>query len=345
MSAKPLVTIIIVTRNSQHFITACLQSIFTSTYQQFEIIIIDNASTDKTLTTIQTLPRQRANILVHESSTNIGSAGGRNLGVKNSKGKYILFLDPDTEIDKHALNHFVQFMQKYPYIGAAQGKLLNLERPQYYDSAGELLDPLGFLSDRAQGTRDVGQLDLVAPMLAGKTAALFARKTAFDHIGGFDTDYFFLLEDGDFDWRLWLHGFPVVFLPQAVIYHGFNTNKKNLQKDLHYSNYTIRYYGSRNYVFTLIKNLSLKKLILILPPHLLSWVIMAFSLLLKGNLQSSWYIIKGLSWNLTHIRFVVSKRHQLQTQRVISDDQLGFLFTSRLPFHQYLLKIKSYAHD
>jgi N-acetylglucosaminyl-diphospho-decaprenol L-rhamnosyltransferase len=343
MTHKPFFSIVIVSYNSAPFINSCLKSIYASSFKDFEIIIVDNYSQDDTLKIIKPSYLRRTNLKLISLKQNIGSAAGRNLGAKQARGQFLLFLDPDTEMAPDCLKQYRHFTQLYPQFGAAQAKLLNLQRQQYFDSAGEYLDALGFLVDRASGAKDTGQLDFTAPILAGKTACVLVNHQAFQAIGGFDKTYFFLLEDADLFWRLWLNGYLVLFYPQAKVYHAFNTPAKNLRHAVHYSGSLIQYRGSRNYLFTLLKNLGPKKLLTIVPLHCLVWLSVATIFVLKLQLQQSLAIIKGLFWNLFHLGFVWKKRAQVQRKRRLSDEELDFLFCPPPPLSLYLKKIFSYV--
>lgn len=345
MRTDPFISLIVVSYNSEKFLGKCVASIYESDFKDFEVVVVDNGSFDKSADSIDKKFISQPNFKLVRLEKNLGSSGGRNCGVRYTKGKYLLFLDADTLIAKNCLSVFANFAKTHPNFGALHAKLLQLEKAQFYDYAGDYLDPFGFLVDRAKGKKDTGDLDYVFPILSGKTAAVLVSRKAYGAVNGFDEDYFFLLEDTDFDWKLWLTGFQVLFLPQAVVYHGFHAAEKTKRKDHHYFNISLKYYGARNYLLTLIKNLGAKKLWQIVPLHILCWLVMALTLLLKGKFRQSFSIMQGLNWNFINLPYVLKKRRAIQKKRVVSDSDIDFLFIPKEKFGHYLGKIISYSND
>lgn len=345
MKTDPLISIVVVSYNSEKFLNKCIASIYRSDFKDFEVVVVDNGSFDGSANSIKKRFFSQPNFKLIGLEKNLGSSVGRNCGVTQANGQYLLFLDADTVIAKNCLSAFANFIKSHPNTGALHAKLLNLETPQFYDYAGDYLDPFGFLVDRAKGKKDRGDLDYVFPILSGKTAAVLVGRKAYDAVGGFDEDYFFMLEDTDFDWKLWLMGYQVLFLPQAVAYHGFQTAEKTKNKERYYLNVPLKYYGARNYLLTLIKNLGVKRLLRIVPLHILCWLVMALAFLFKGKSRESFKIMQGLGWNFINLPLVLRKRRQLQTRRVLSDSDLNFLFIPCEKVSHYLGKIVSYTND
>ena len=345
MKTPPLISIVITSYNGEDFLDRCLTSIYKSSFKNFEVVLIDNASFKKCSDVIAEKFISQTNFKLIRLDKNLGSSVGRNYGVKHAEAQYLFFLDVDAVIKKDCLEVFVDFIEKYPKVGAVHAKLLNSEERHLYDCGGYYLDNFGFLVDRAQGREDIGDLDFISPVLSGKTAAVFLSKEVYDKVGGFDEDYYFFLEDTDFDWRIWLMGYQVLFLPQAVVYHAFNTAEKTRNKKHYYTDFTIKYYGSRNYLLTLIKNLGVKKLFQILPLHIFCWLTVAFSFFLKRNFKRGFYILRGLSWNFFNLAFVLKKRKAIQCKRVVSDFDIDFLFGKKEGLGHYLSKIISYIND
>lgn len=309
------------------------------------MILVDNASNDNSVKDLLPKLLLKPNFKLVRIRKNAGSAGGRIAGIKKSRGQYLFFLDADTVIKKNCLETLAEFLKKHPEVGMVHPKLLNLERKQFFDCAGDYLDPFGFLISRAQGRKDDGSLDYICPILSSKTAAAVIKKDVYKKVGGFDKDYFFLLEDTDLDWRLWLSGFSVLFFPKAVVYHGFNTSEKNKNKSKYYSEFVVRFYGPRNYFLTLVKNLGTIKLLKTLPLHLGCWFSVIISLLWKGSFKEASYTAGGILWNLKNLPLVLRKRAVVQKNRKLSDEDLGFLFKPLGDRKQYFLRLKSYISD
>lgn len=314
----PLVSIVVVNHNGIDFVDACLKSILDSSYNNFEVIFVDNGSTDGSLEYVKRRFGTDSRLKFIENHTSLGPAVGRNRGGRLAKGKYLIFLDNDTRVDNNFIAELIKVLEADNSIGAAQAKLLRMGTDNLYDCAGDYLGPLGFLIERSRGAKDTGQFDYISDILSAKSAASIIRKELFDKTGGFDEDYYMYLEETDLSWRVWLAGFRVVFIPGAKVYHAFNTPKKDFRR--YYPKYVVRYYGCRNYISTLIKNLGLVSFIRFLPLHISCWVLLAFLFTLKGSFYDAFLILKGIAWNILNIRLLLKKRSFINTNiRRIAD--------------------------
>ena len=221
----PFVSVIIVNHNGIEFVDNCLRSVLDSGYPKYEVVFVDNASTDGSLEYVKRTFDGDPRIRFIENSGSFGPAVGRNMGSRISNGKYLIFLDNDTKVMKNCITEMVGVMESDNSVGAAQAKLLRMDTGDY-DCAGDYLGPLGFLIERSSGAKDVGQFDFVADILSAKSAASIIRRDLFNKLGGFDEDFYMYLEETDLSWRVWLNGYRVVFIPKAVVYHAFNTPKR-----------------------------------------------------------------------------------------------------------------------
>lgn len=314
----PFVSVIIVNHNGIEFVDACLASVLNNNYPNFEVIFVDNASTDRSLEYVKTNFGSDSRLRFVQNSGSLGPAVGRNRGAKVARGKYLIFLDNDTRVDKKFITELIKVLESDNSIGVAQAKLLRMDTDSLYDCAGDYLGPLGFLIERSRGVKDVGQFDYIAEILSAKSAASIIRKDLFQKIGGFDEDFYMYLEETDLSWRVWLMGFRVVFIPNSVVYHAFNTPKKDFSR--YYPKYIVRYYGCRNYISTLIKNLEFKNLIKFLSLHISCWIILSMFFLLKGNFEDSFYILKGIGWNISNLGLLLNKRHQINLNIRFTND-------------------------
>lgn len=170
-----------------------------------------------------------------------------------------------------------------------------------------------------QGELDNGQADTPDEILSAKSAAMVIRHDVLDEIGGFDEDYFIYLEETDLGWRVWLKGFRIIFVPESRVYHAFGTTQKILPKQ---QNYLVKFHGTKNYITTLIKNLGTKNLLKILPLHIALWIGMAGWFGIKRQTNDSWFIIKGIFWNVVNLKMVWKKRRIVQKMRVVSDEDI-----------------------
>lgn len=316
-----LVSIIVVNYNGKEYLKNCVSSVLKNNYSDWEIIIVDNASTDGSLEVVNDEFGHVPNLRVVKLNKNDGPARARNVGVGVAKGKIIGFLDNDTEVDLNWIVCAMKYFRNDPKTGILQCKLLMLENKKHFDYAGEYLSSLGFLVHRASfREEDKGQYDAPSEILAAKSAGMFIRKDIFDKIGGFDKDYFIFVEETDLGWRTWLAGYRVIFAYDSIVFHHFSATNKIV--DPSFNNFLVRFHGTKNYILTLYKNLSSKNLVIILPKHVFLWFGLAMYLLLRGNFSSSWNILKGILWNIGNFRQSHAKRKNIQKSRVISDTEL-----------------------
>lgn len=316
-----LVSIVIVNYNGKNYIKNCLQSIQKNGYPSWEVIVVENGSTDGSVEMLESEFGHIFNIHLVKLPTNAGPAYARNEGVKIARGEIFGFLDNDTEADPNWISNAVKYFESDSCIGILQCKLLMMKNKKQFDYAGEYLSSLGFLIHRASYKEDDrGQYDHPDEILAAKSAGMFIRRDVFEKIGGFDADYFIFMEETDLGWRAWLVGYRAIFAYDSVVFHHFSSIKKIV--DPSFNNYLVRFHGTKNYILTLYKNLSFKNLIIILPKHIFLWIGLATYLLLKGNFASSKNIMKGVLWNVKNCREGYAKRKNIQRNRVISDKKL-----------------------
>lgn len=318
--SEPLVSVVAINWNAGPYIAGCIRSVLESSYKNIEIILVDNHSTDGSLEALRASFNggHPARMSVIENDRNYGAARALNQGALKARGKYVMFLATDTRIEKDCVGALVRALEKDQGIGGVSAKLLMMREPNRLDSAGEFLNQFGILMQRHAGQEiDNGQFDEQADIFSAKGTALTVRADAFRAAGAFPEDYFMFLEETDLCWRLWLSGYRVVFVPDAVIYHASGISIRSHSR----SSYLVKYYGCRNYMTTLMANLGALRLCMIMPAHAGMWVLLGIYLLLRGR-KEGLYVLKGVWWNLAHVPSVLKKRKQAQHKRTVADRDL-----------------------
>lgn len=223
-------SIIIVGFNIKEYVILCLRSILAQEPSfPFEIIYVDNCSTDGTVPLLKNLSFK---IKILEMKKNLGFARANNFAAKESGGEYLLFLNPDTEIFDDSLTRMVTYLEKHPEIGILGPKLVNNRKMDLQISSVGRLDSLTalfafsflnkyfpnnsfsrkyFLSDWDRNSiKEVG-------VVSG--AAILINKDLFKKIGGFDEQYFMYFEENDLCLAVEKLGKKVVYFPEAKIIH------------------------------------------------------------------------------------------------------------------------------
>lgn len=332
------ISVIIASYNGEKFLPRCLNSLFSERNSGFEVILVDDCSTDKSLELVRNNYQREKRLRLIALKKNMGAARARNIGVQKSQGEILFFLDSDTEIEKDWLKKTTSFFQKNPQVDVVQAKLLKMGTNQF-DYAGDYIGPFGFLIERARSAKDEGQFDQVTPIFALKSAAMLAKKEMFKEIGGFDEDFRFIIEDTDFSWRARIFGYGVFFAPFIKVWHAYGTKEKNLRA--HTLN-QIAFLGSRNTITGLIKNLGLKKLSCVLPMNICCWIILAGIFLFTLRFKRGWSILRGILEALISLPKTLEKRKVVQSNRRVSDQEIFKLVGAKRDLLYYLGKGLAY---
>ena len=233
-------------------------------------------------------------------------------------------------------------MEQRPNCGMGFAKILNMERRDEFDDCGSWITPTGFLFSRAQNhQKDCGQYDTSCPVLASKSATCIVRRDVFYQAGGFDKDYYILGEETDLAWRVWLSGHQCWYFPSAKSWHAFGTKFKPKQE--FYTLERIHFHGCKNYISLLVTNLGLSRLLAILPAHILIWCASAVGFSLRGQFQRSLLIMRGIFWNLIHLRKVLRKRRRVQQGKKVGEVNFWRLVSFSPPLEYYWNRIFRYV--
>lgn len=244
-------SVIIVNYNTKQLLKDCLESIFKHTKNlNFEVVVVDNASTDGSREVVAryqksgvssqrpaTSDQRSEKITVHliKSRTNLGFAGGNNLGIKITQGQYVLLLNSDTLLKDNAFLKMVNFMDKNPQVSVLGPRLLNGD-DSYQNSVGRFPGlPVVMMmlfkehfggSDYVRWSPDKGcEVDWVMG------AALMTRRKIFDTVGFLDRKMFLYMEEVEWCYRVKKAGKKIFFYPDAEITHLWQGSSKTGRKD------------------------------------------------------------------------------------------------------------------
>jgi len=241
-------SIIIVSYNTKDILKDCLSSIYETTKDiNFEVIIVDNASIDGTENAISNLNLQDKNLIYVQNKVNLGFSKANNIGIKKSKGRYVLFLNPDTKLHKETLKTMLSFMELNLRCGASTCKVL-LPDGKIDDSCHRgFPTPWNsfthfsglakiFPKSKMFNGYNLGNLDLSKTHEIDAIAGSFmlVRRTAGEEVKWWDEDYFFYGEDLDFCFMLKQKGWSIFYNPEATITHlkGVSGGIKKISKDI-----------------------------------------------------------------------------------------------------------------
>ncbi len=301
------VSIIILTHNSVDRIERFLPEMSESYTNPFNIVIIDNDSTDETVNVTQDWFPE---VNVIQLNKNHGYAGGYNKGIPQIETKYVVLLNDDIQITKNWLDNIIAIMDADESIGACMPSILSYTDKRNYEyagAAGGYIDKYGipFCRGRILGTIEPIQekYNDVSPIFWASGAALVTRRDLFINFEGFDTSFFAHQEEIDYCWRLKRAGYQIKVIGQSQVYHvGGST--------LDYNNPRKTYLNFRNNHWLLLKNERWIHLLYILPFRFCSDTASSLYYLLQGKLRHTFAILRGIFSAYVSLRSILSKRRR-----------------------------------
>lgn len=312
-----MTSIIIVNWNGGKFLEDCFNSLRSQTCKDFEIVFVDNASTDNSLDIAKRLsPTYNLTLKFIELDRNTGFAKGNNEGLKYSSGQYVALLNTDTIADKDWLKNLVETMDANSGAGICASKLIVLGE-NVIDSAGDGYSTFGHAFKRGEGSlpQNFSEQEYVFGACAG--AAIYRRKM-IDEIGLFDEDFFLIFEDTDLNFRAQLNGWKCLYMPDAVVYHKVGGSMRNLSS-------MIAYYSVRNDKLVKIKNLPLTILFSKMLCFIVGEVITCAYWIMKGRFKD---YLKANIDVLKSLPIYIKKRRDVMKLKRVPNIYISSLFTS-----------------
>lgn len=256
-------TVIIPNYNGKHFMRPCLDSLKNQTYKNFDILIVDNASSDGS---IAYLAKYYPDIKIISLNKNYGFSKAVNEGIKNSNTPYILLLNNDTTVDPRFIEEMLNAIQISPRIFSVSSKMIQMYHPEQIDSAGDFYTVLGWGFGRGKDHPSTQYTKNSSVFSACAGAAIY-RRSVFNLIGYFDELHFAYLEDIDVGYRARIYGYLNTYCPTAKVFHvGSGTSGSK------YNAFKVKL-SARNNIYLNYKNMPLLQLILNFIPLLLGFFI------------------------------------------------------------------------
>jgi len=319
---KTLLSVIVLSYNGKNLTIQCLISLLNSTYNQFEIIVIDNCSTDGSLEALEQAFYNEPRIKIIPMKKNYGFAIGNNMGYEYAShhSEYMLFLNNDTIVERDCLEKVIGKMEVDHSIGAAQPKIMSMMDMSRINAVGGILDYYGRTWNIGEGEIDKKQYDKITDIFYAQGAALFVRREMVEKIGLFDPMYFMYYEDTDLSWRSWLAGYRVKLIPDGVIYHYVGAGSKSMDSTT--VEYFKLFHHRKNHITTMLKNYSLVNILKYVLPFIVSMLFIANYWTTEGKKNRSLAYYKSLWWIIRHTTYIVKERAFIQKIRRISDKDI-----------------------
>lgn len=337
----PKVSIIIPHWNGIDVISECLNSLEKSTYSNYELIVVDNNSSDDSVKIIKSI---FPNVILIENSKNVGYSGGCNRGAEIAKGKYIIFLNNDTVQKTNWIEPLVELLDKNKNIAAVQPKILNYYKKKKFDYAGGSggkIDFLGFPFARGrifnEQEIDTKQYDSSEEIFWASGTALLVRKSTFEEVGKFDEIFFAHMEEIDLCWRFHLVGHEVWSEPRSVVYHKNAVTLPMYTEKKYYLNH-------RNSLIMLFTNYSIPLSIYVLPIRWALDVVAIFYAILHGDWNHMKGIARAHAWIVFHPVKLFQKRKRVKPIRKVKDRYiLEKMYKGSIVYTHYILQKNRYS--
>tara|TARA_B100001765_G_scaffold203500_1_gene158279 strand:+ start:220 stop:1269 length:1050 start_codon:yes stop_codon:yes gene_type:complete len=304
---NPLVSIIILNYNAGNLLLNCVDSVFKSTYPNFEVLVVDNISTDNSHIVCK---KKFEKIHLIENKENLGYCEGNNVGIRNANGEFVVILNPDTIVEPNWLNHLMSAYNEFGE-GLYQPKFFSLNEKHVLQSTGNMLHIFGFGFAKDKGKIDDEKMESVEKINYASGTCLFTSKIVLDKIGLLDPFLFLYHDDLDLGWRAAHIGINSFYVPKSIIYHAESYSIKWSSKKF--------YWLERNRKYCLLTHYSKE-----------TYAKMRFSLFLVDLCVWLFYLSKGFlgakikaELDIFRNRKTIKIRHnQLEKMKIVSDKDL-----------------------
>ena len=294
MKTEPLVSLIILNYNGTQLTCALLKSVQHLYYANIEVIVVDNHSARNPAPVIR--EQAFANTQVILNNENLGFAGGNNVGIRQARGDFFLFLNNDTEVTPDLIERLIEPFSADITIGVTCPKIRYHQQPALIQYAG--YTPLNSFTGQAWaiGNQQVdrGQFDQAGVTPFAHGAAMMVKREVVEQAGLMPESYFLYYEELDWCCRIRRAGYQIYYQASALIYHkeSMTVGKSNPLKV---------YYQTRNRILFMRRNAATLPLFIFLiyyaglafPKALLMYS-------LRGQIPFVKAVLQGVAWNLNH---------------------------------------------
>ena len=252
----PDVSVIVVNWNGRHWLEGCLAALERQRGVRHEVILVDNGSSDGSADYVSArFPGTR----VVRLGANRGFSGGNNAGAREARGRFLAFLNNDTEAEPDWLGGLVAGLESHPDAGLAASRVVYLDAPETIDSAGDGWTWYGAAFKRGHG-QPASRWLTPGETFGACGAACLIRRPLFEALGGFDERLFVTFEDVDLSYRVRLAGYTCRYVPGAIVRHA---GSATLGRE---SEQAVRW-GQRNVELVYLTNTPTPLLAVTLPAH------------------------------------------------------------------------------
>ena len=335
---KKKVAVVVISYNGSDLLKKFLPPILNTKYDDFEVYVIDNASTDDTASLLKS---HFPSVKVVTIPVNKGFTNGYVEGLKQIDHEYFVLVSADIEVTENWIKPIINLMESDKSIAACQPKVKSYDKKsqfEYSGSAGGFIDTLGYPFCRGRMfftmEEDTGQYDDTRETFWATGGCLFVRAELYNKAGGLDNDYFAHMEEIDLCWRLKNMGYKIMVCPESVVYHvGGHI--------ISYGSSGKVYRNFRNSLITNLKNMALGELVWKIPARICLDLVYQAKSLISGNYIECIYISKA------HLHFIIyfpkwwAKRKEVQM--LLNNPNKFGVFKGSIVYQYFIKSVKKFS--
>lgn len=295
--------------NGARHLPRCLQAVYDQTFTDYEVIVVDNASTDGSA---DGLEARWSGVRVERLERNLGFAAGNNLGARLARGRWLALLNNDAFPSPGWLQALVQAAEEHPQYSFFASHILQAQNPGLIDATGDVCHVSGTAWHRDINRPESEAVRPMGEVFSACAAAAMYDRQVFLEAGGFDEDFYSHHEDVDLGFRLRLLGCRCLYVPQAVVEHWGSASFGQV------SDFTVSQVH-RNLVWAYVSNMPGWLFWKYLPAHLFSNLVFLVYYSLRGQAKAIW---RAKARALRGLPAALRKRRLAQASRRVSPAEI-----------------------
>lgn len=242
------VGIVICNYNKSEMVLSCIEAITEQKYRDFDLYVVDNASTDNSVIAIK--EKYSGQLTLIENKENLGGSGGFNTGLKAAYKKgyeYLMCVDNDAFLDEDAVGALVDFLDNHSDCGMAASKIYHMEEPDVVQNFGQIIDFQNFCTQANYlGSIEDGSMPEYLYVDALPACSLMVRRSVIEKIGFLPEENFLYWDDTQWSYKCNLSGMKVASVGSSKALHSMGARKEDV-------NTFPTYYAWRNWISFFIK--------------------------------------------------------------------------------------------
>ena len=307
MNEKSLISIIVLNYNAGELLLNCINSLKKSTYQNIEILVVDNISSDDSHIKCK---KQFPDIKLIQNRKNLGYCGGNNVGIKEAKGEFIVILNPDTIVEENWLDEMFNAFNEFG-DGLYQPKIISLNESDIIQSTGNMIHTFGFGFARDKGEKIIKKKEEIEKIGYASGTCLFTTKKVLEKVGLLDEFLFLYHDDLDLGWRAAQIGINSYYVPKSKIFHAESYSLKWSAKKFYWLERNRKYCLKTHYSKDTYKKMSFSLMLV----DLSVWLFYISKGFLNAKIRAELDILKNK-------KIIENKYLELEKKKIIPDKEL-----------------------